>query len=86
MMVLHSACSRVDFSPFSFLRGETPKSSVASFVAEEAARSRETSEKAEDEESREGWRERALLWEYLLLLCRQNGVSIHDRCQNTREL
>ena len=51
-----------------------------SFVAEEAARSRETSEKSEDAESCKGWRERALLWDYLLLLCRQNGVSLQVRC------
>lgn len=56
-------------------RDETPRAEVVAFASGRAAVCRKTAEEAEDHVVKVSLLSSALLWEYLILLCRQSGVS-----------
>jgi hypothetical protein len=62
--------------PGPLIPGNTPKSEVVRFANSKADQCKMACANTESSEVAEQWREKALLWEYLVLLCQQNGVVV----------
>jgi hypothetical protein len=74
-----SLVEAVDASPGPFIPGDTPKSHVVKFASKEAQRCREKiSEVSTDQEMSKKLEDEALLWNFLVLLCQQNGVVVNS--------
>lgn len=74
-----SLVEAVDASPGPFIPGETPKSHVVRFASREAQKCREKmSEASDDREATRKLEDEALLWNFLVLLCQQNGVVVNS--------
>ena len=72
-----SLVEAVSVSPGPFIPGDTPKSHVVRFASQEAQRCREKmSEVLGDLEASRKLEDEALLWDFLVLLCQQNGVVV----------
>ena len=67
----------VDSSPGPFVPGDTPKGHVVRFASKEAQRCREKMSQVEaDQEAYKKLEDEALMWDFLVLLCQQNGVVV----------
>ena len=67
----------VNSSPSPFLPGDTPKSQVVRFASREAQKCRDKiAEVAGNQEALKRLEDEALLWDFLVLLCQQNGVIV----------
>ena len=65
--------------PGPFIPGDTPKSHVVRFASREAQKCREKmSEVSGDQETSRRLEDEALLWDFLVLLCQQNGVVVNS--------
>ena len=74
-----SLMEAVDASPGPFIPGDTPKSHVVRFASKEAQKCREKiSEVSTDREASRKLEDEALLWNFLVLLCQQNGVVVNS--------
>ena len=72
-----SLVEAIDVSPGPFIPGDTPKSHVVRFASKEAQKCREKiSEVSGDQEASRKLEDEALLWDFLVLLCQQNGVVV----------
>jgi hypothetical protein len=60
--------------PGPLLRDETPKTEVVAFASHKASLCRKSAEGADNPLDKESLLSSALLWDYLILLCRQNGA------------
>ena len=66
----------VGVSPGPFVPGDTPKSEVVRFASTEAEKCRQKSQVEENEPMAQSLEDEALLWDFLVLLCQQNGVVV----------
>ena len=72
-----SLIEAVSASPSPFVLGDTPKSLVVRFASKEAQACREKmAEVGDNEEALRKLEDEALLWDFLVLLCQQNGVVV----------
>ena len=73
----HNLIEAVNTSPSPFIPGDTPKSHVVRFASREAEKCREKlAEVTGDDETSRKLEDEALLWDFLVLLCQQNGVVV----------
>ncbi len=66
----------VKSSPGPLIPGDTPKGDVIRFASREAEKCRQGAESEENKETAQNLGDEALLWDYLVLLCQQNGVVV----------
>ena len=77
---IHSLCDLMGVSEEEegdpFVPGETPKSLVVRHAQTEAERCHDSARVAEEEEGKRLAEDEALMWDFLVLLCQQNGVLV----------
>ena len=66
----------VEASPGPLLPGSTPKSEAVRYASKEAEKCREKLAKEENVQVAKSLEDEALLWDFLVLLCQQNGVVL----------
>lgn len=66
----------VEASPGPLIPGNTPKSEVIRFASKEAEKCREQLTREENGQVARRLEDEALLWDFLVLLCQQNGVVV----------
>ena len=66
----------VEASPGPLIPGSTPKSEVIRYASKEAEKCREQLTREENEQVARHLEDEALLWDFLVLLCQQNGVVV----------
>ena len=66
----------VEASPGPLIPGSTPKSEVIRYASKEAEKCQEQLMREENEQVARHLEDEALLWDFLVLLCQQNGVVV----------
>ncbi len=66
----------VESTPGPLIPGDTPKSEVVRFASKEAEKCRQRAQSEKNEQTAQNLDDEALLWDFLVLLCQQNGVVL----------